>query len=188
MRLIRQFLFTGSFLVALLGCAGILPGAPSTPTSPAETSPTPPESAVTPTTVISATATTTNPTVTSTAAISDTASTPAPNPTPLPDIVVIEGPVENINLNIITISNTKVEVNINDPILTSIKLGDVLHLEGKPVIINNILIVKAINVVVVENNVIIIDNGAEPVPPGCKVTKKGHVKCSQKKTKKKTKK
>jgi hypothetical protein len=57
------------------------------------------------------------------------------SPTPLPTttvstITVIEGPVEKIDGNIITIYGTQVQVPSNDPILSNLKVGDVLHIEG----------------------------------------------------------
>lgn len=54
-----------------------------------------------------------------------------PSPTPNPDtIIVIEGPVENININIITIYNINIIVAPDNPILTFINIGDVIRVEG----------------------------------------------------------
>ncbi|MEP6984115.1 MAG: hypothetical protein ABI970_00855 [Chloroflexota bacterium] len=56
------------------------------------------------------------------------------SPTPAPTasvstIIVIEGPVEQINGNVITIYGTQVEIPANDPILTSISIGVIVHVE-----------------------------------------------------------
>jgi hypothetical protein len=55
--------------------------------------------------------------------------TPPVNPT-LPVTIIIEGPVEEVNINIITIYNINVEVNADDPILTVINVGDFVRVEG----------------------------------------------------------
>jgi hypothetical protein len=46
-------------------------------------------------------------------------------------IIVIEGPVAAININIITIYNFQVMVAADNPILTVVKIGDVVHVEGE---------------------------------------------------------
>lgn len=56
------------------------------------------------------------------------------SPTPVPTatvstIIVIEGPIQQINGNVITIYGTQVEIPANDPILTSISVGVILHVE-----------------------------------------------------------
>jgi hypothetical protein len=71
---------------------------------------------------------TSTPTLTATATLTLT-------PTALPTtdvgvITVVEGPVEHIDGNIITIYGVPVQVDPNDPILSSISLGDVVRVEG----------------------------------------------------------
>lgn len=65
--------------------------------------------------------------------------TPTPEPevteTPAPDedddpIIVIEGPIQNINVNIITIYNFNISVAPQNPILNLITIGDVVRIEG----------------------------------------------------------
>ena len=46
-------------------------------------------------------------------------------------IIVIEGPVEAINVNIITIFDIDIEVDADDPVLTVIQIGDVLRISGE---------------------------------------------------------
>jgi hypothetical protein len=68
----------------------------------------------------------------------DPTATPSPTPTvsatPIVGngtIIVIEGPVVAININIITIYNFTVSVAPDNPILTVIKIGDIVHIEGE---------------------------------------------------------
>jgi Domain of unknown function (DUF5666) len=46
-------------------------------------------------------------------------------------ILVLEGPVTTVNINIITIYNFDIEVAAENPILTVIKIGDFVHIEGE---------------------------------------------------------
>ena len=46
-------------------------------------------------------------------------------------IIVIEGPVESINVNIITIYSIQIELDDDDPVLTVIQIGDVIRVEGE---------------------------------------------------------
>jgi hypothetical protein len=50
--------------------------------------------------------------------------------TPAGDVIIIEGPVTNININIITIYNFTIVVAPDDPILTTINIGDIIRVEG----------------------------------------------------------
>lgn len=49
-----------------------------------------------------------------------------------PVIIVIEGPVQAINVNIITIYNINIQLTDNDPNLKIIQVGDVVRIEGTP--------------------------------------------------------
>jgi hypothetical protein len=104
-------------------------------------------------------------------------------------IIVIEGPVESINVNIITIFGIDIEVDINDPILTQIKIGDFLRIEGNSVGRGDTIIIVAITIVIVDIDIIVPGNGGNNggpivVPAGCKITGKGNgnprLKCSNK--------
>lgn len=72
-----------------------------------------------------------------------------------PVIIVIEGPVQAINVNIITIYNINIQLADNDPNLKIIQVGDIVHIEGSPqgsVVTGNITII-AITVVVINVDV-----------------------------------
>jgi len=68
-------------------------------------------------------------------------------------ITVVEGPVERINGNIITIYGVPVQVDPNDPILGSIKVGDVLRVEGSTETGTTQIVIVATTVVVVNVDV-----------------------------------
>jgi len=117
--------------------------------------------------------------------------TPTPlltlNSTPIPAatqtsseaVLVIEGPVSAINANTVTIFGTNIWIDPNNPILADIKVGDELNVVGNIEFQNNVMIVVAVNITFV-NNLVPTANPAVPLPPNCKVTKGGHVKCSKK--------
>ncbi|GIL14153.1 MAG: hypothetical protein BroJett038_28730 [Chloroflexota bacterium] len=75
----------------------------------------------------------------------------------LPITLVIEGPVQQININIITIYNINIEVNINDPILNVIQIGDIVRVEGGIRDSGDTIIIVAVNIIVVDVDVVIID-------------------------------
>jgi hypothetical protein len=114
--------------------------------------------------------------------------TPSSSPTAgNPAIIVIEGPITAINNNIITIFDIDIQVGIDDPILTIINVGDIIRVEGENTFEGNTIIIVAVNITIIQSTVIIINNGGNGgtetvLPPGCKITKKGKIKCSNKKT------
>jgi hypothetical protein len=59
---------------------------------------------------------------------------PTPDLTATPDdpdtVIVIEGPVQNILVNVITIYNIDITVAPENPVLTLIQIGDVIRVEG----------------------------------------------------------
>ncbi len=67
-------------------------------------------------------------------------------------VIVIQGPVEKIDGNIITIYGIQVQIASNDPILITVKVGDVLRVEGNQSGTTRIIIVAttvvSVNVVV----------------------------------------
>ena len=65
-----------------------------------------------------------------------------------PVIIVIEGPVQAININIITIYNINIQLDPNDPNLHIIQVGDIVHVEGTPQGNGNIIII-AVTVVII---------------------------------------
>lgn len=85
--------------------------------------------------------------------------TPAPTATGgLPITIVIEGPVQQINVNIITIYNINIQLAPDDPNLTIIQVGDIVHVEGDTSDTNGTIIIIAVTVVIV-NVDINIDTG-----------------------------
>lgn len=64
--------------------------------------------------------------------------------------IVIEGPVENINGNIITIFGNTVEIQPSDPLLNVIQVGDVLRVEGDLVARGSVQVLIAIRVIYIE--------------------------------------
>ncbi len=64
--------------------------------------------------------------------------------------IVIEGPVESINDNVITIFGNTVEIEPTDPLLSVIQVGDVLRVEGDLVSRGELQVLIAITVIYVE--------------------------------------
>ena len=99
---------------------------------------------------------------------------PAPPQAPSPiviigdaPIIVIEGPVQAINITSIVIFDIEIQVDPADEILTQIRIGDTIRVEGQSTIENNVIIIVAINITIVETTVIIINNpGTVYVPVG----------------------
>ena len=86
-----------------------------------------------------------------------------PEGTPEPDddggiTIVIEGPVQSININIITIYNINIELDENDPNLTIIQVGDTVRIEGDTRDNNGTIIIIAINIIII-NVDINVDTG-----------------------------
>jgi hypothetical protein len=69
-----------------------------------------------------------------------------------PVIIVIEGPVQVINVNIITIYNINIQLDPNDPNLQIIQVGDIVHIEGIPQG-NGTIIIIAVTVVIINVDV-----------------------------------
>src|SRR5262245_34841879 len=56
--------------------------------------------------------------------------TPEATDTDLPITIVIVGPVQTININIITIYNITIHLDPNDPILQTLQVGQVVQVQG----------------------------------------------------------
>jgi hypothetical protein len=87
--------------------------------------------------------------------------------------VTLDGNVEAINGNIIIINGIPVQLGSNDPLLLKIKIGRHLRIMGN--FENN-----DTTIILIVINVVIVDNSAG-LPANCKISKKGHLKCSRKK-------
>ena len=103
----------------------------------------------------------------------------------VPVTIVVEGPVEAINVNVITIFNMDIEVEPTAPILKEIHIGDHIRVEGNPRTRGNTIIIVAVNITIV--NVIVVNNNPNVIivnpglPNGCRISKNGKIKCSKKK-------
>ncbi len=95
-------------------------------------------------------------------------------------IIVIEGPVQQIINNIIVIYDIDIQLQVNDPMLTVIQIGDIVRVEGSVSDDDddddnggNTIIVIAVVVVVIDVDIFIVDNliwrddsnCANPPPP-----------------------
>jgi hypothetical protein len=87
-------------------------------------------------------------------------------------VIIIEGPVEEININIITIFGIDIEVDANDPVLTSIHIGDIVRVEGDLLEGGTTIVIVAVTVVIVDVDIILVGAPSGPifVPIGCKLT------------------
>jgi hypothetical protein len=125
------------------------------------------------------------------AATTEPTKAPTPDPTPEPvatgetgdlaPLVVIEGPVQAVNSSGLTVFDTVIRVEPGDPVLSSVQIGDMVHVEGNLVQDSDTLIIVAVNITIVNGAII---EGAPPgspsLPPNCKISKNGHIKCSKK--------
>jgi hypothetical protein len=91
--------------------------------------------------------------------VTPTTTPPTATPTPgLPVTIIVEGPVQVVNVNVITIYDIDVTINANDPVLTQIQVGDFVRIEGDMITQNNTVVVVAVSVFVVEVDVIVSNN------------------------------
>ncbi|MCI0712496.1 MAG: hypothetical protein L0154_20235 [Chloroflexi bacterium] len=77
----------------------------------------------------------------------------------LPPIIIIEGPVEDIQGTIIIIFGIEIQLDPDDPLLAIILIGDFVHIEGDLDDDGNVIIVIAGNVTIINVNVFINDDG-----------------------------
>ena len=85
--------------------------------------------------------------------------TPACDRSDVPVAIVIEGPVTAINVNIITIYNINIELAPDDPNLTVIQIGDVIHVDGDIAEREGTVVIVAITVVFINVEVYINPDG-----------------------------
>lgn len=96
--------------------------------------------------------------------------------------IVIEGPVEEININFITIFDIQIQVDPADPILTEIRIGDTIRIDGLSSLDGGVIIIFAVNITIIRTTVIIINNPgtvfiAVGIPSNCRVKKSGKITC-----------
>ncbi|MCC6611940.1 MAG: hypothetical protein IT320_00600 [Anaerolineae bacterium] len=87
-------------------------------------------------------------------------------PTALPAVIIVEGPVQSIDENIITIFNVDITLDANDPVLSVLQVGDVVRAEGEAVAGANTLMVMAASVAIIDLEVFIDPDGAIWRDPG----------------------
>jgi hypothetical protein len=84
-----------------------------------------------------------------------------PDPDDVPVIIVIEGPVQAININIITIYNINIQVDADDPILTVIQIGDIVRIAGNIAGDDDgddtTIVIIAVTIVIINVDVVILD-------------------------------
>ena len=68
--------------------------------------------------------------VTEAATLTSTTETTPEATATLESVIVVEGPVQSINVNVITIFGIDIALNADDPILSVLQVGDVLHIEA----------------------------------------------------------
>lgn len=73
-------------------------------------------------------------------------------------IIIIEGPVTEININIIIIYDIEIELNPDDPLLTVIRIGDIIRVEGDLVGEGDVIIVIAIIVIIIDVDIYVGDD------------------------------
>lgn len=99
-------------------------------------------------------------------------------------IIVIEGPVVEINIDTIRIFNIDIRVDPGDPILTRIRIGDTIRVEGQADRDGTTIVIVAVNITIIQTTVIVINNpGVIYVPVGlpanCRRTPKGKITCKR---------
>lgn len=95
-------------------------------------------------------------------------------------LIIIEGAVESITINTITIFDIDIEVDPGDPILTEIRIGDTIRIEGISSFDGLTIIIIAVNITIIETTIIIINNPvfiAPGIPSNCRVKKSGKITC-----------
>jgi hypothetical protein len=73
----------------------------------------------------------------------------------LPVVIIFEGPVEEININIIVVYNIEIEIDADDPILTVIQVGDIVHIEGGVVEEGDTIVIIAITIIIIDVDIFI---------------------------------
>jgi hypothetical protein len=95
-------------------------------------------------------------------------------------LIVLEGPVQSINVNVITVFDVQLQVNPDDPILANLHIGDNVHVEGRMVQDGDVFIVVVVNITRIDvaappSN----PPNAGPLPANCKISKNGKIKCAK---------
>lgn len=95
-------------------------------------------------------------------------------------LIVIEGPIESISIDTITIFGIGIEVDPADPILMEIRIGDTIRIQGISSFNGTTIIIVAVNITIVETTIIVINNPiyiVPGIPANCHVKKSGKITC-----------
>lgn len=89
-------------------------------------------------------------------------------------LIVIEGPIDEININIVTIFDIDIVLEPDDPILLELQVGDVVRIEGLSDFDGNVIVIVVVNIVIVEVDFITVN-----LPANCKLTGlgNGNIRC-----------
>lgn len=74
-------------------------------------------------------------------------------------IIIIEGPIKEIKGNIIVIYDIEIEVDSDDPILTVIRIGDIIRIEGEDDGSDGKIVIIAIIIVIIDIDIYIDNDG-----------------------------
>ncbi|HRL12812.1 MAG TPA: hypothetical protein PKX07_13095 [Aggregatilineales bacterium] len=72
-------------------------------------------------------------------------------------IIIIEGPIEQINGSVIIIFGVEITLADDDPMITVIQIGDIVHVAGEMIENNNIVVIIPITIVIVNVDVYVVD-------------------------------
>jgi hypothetical protein len=81
------------------------------------------------------------------------------SPTVQPVSIVVEGPIQVIDVNIVVIYDIEIEIDANDPILGIVHVGDIVRIDGSIVGSGSGVVVVAVSVVVVDVDVNVSPDG-----------------------------
>lgn len=74
-------------------------------------------------------------------------------------IIIIEGPIKEIRGNIIVIYDIEIELDPNDPIITVIRVGDIIRIEGEDDDDDTTIIIIAIVIIIIDVDIYVDDDG-----------------------------
>ena len=87
--------------------------------------------------------------------------TPACDRANVPVAITIEGPVTQVNINVITIYNINIELAPDDPALTVIQVGDMIHVDGDIAEREGTVVIIAITIVFINVEIYINPDGTQ---------------------------
>lgn len=98
-------------------------------------------------------------------------------------ILVIEGKVQKITVNAITVLDIDVQVQPGDPILSQLHVGDSVRVEGKAVQQGDTIVIIAVKITIIDSTRVTPPVPGNPggLPPNCKISKNGKIKCTKEK-------